>query len=131
MQPASPGPLVQIHISLATTITSINLGGAGKGLRAGHWEVAVPEVSALPRPGSNGHSAAAARRVDTHSLLAALAAETGRGKRPTQSSPGGWAAAPSRPFSSSPPQQWSGCHFETSGAVPPGRVRQDSQQMDP
>lgn len=67
MQPASPGPLVQIHISLATTITPINLGGAGKGLRAGHWEVAVPEVSALPRPGSNGHSAAAAS-TPTHCL---------------------------------------------------------------
>lgn len=49
---------------------------------------------------------------------AALTAETGRGKRPTQSSPGGWAAAPSRPFSSSLRQQRSGCHFETSEAVP-------------
>lgn len=47
MLPPSPGSLVQILISLATTITAINLGEAGKGLQAGHWEVAVPEVPSL------------------------------------------------------------------------------------
>lgn len=37
----------QTHISSATTVTAINLGGAGEGLRAGHREVAVPEVPSV------------------------------------------------------------------------------------
>lgn len=89
-----------------------NWEGAGKRLQAGHWEKRSRKCP------PQAQQRRAFRRVDTHSLPAALAVETGRGKRPTQSSPGGWAAAPSRPFSSSPPQQRSGCHFETSGAVP-------------
>lgn len=90
----------------------------------------------MPSPGPAGsrdwHS------TTRHPLAAALAAETGRGKRPTQNSPGGWAAAPSRPFSSS--QRRSGCHFETSGAVPlrpgpqghstDGRMREDTPSLD-
>lgn len=43
----SPGSLVQTHNSLATTITAINLGGAGKGLQAGHWEAVFPEVPSV------------------------------------------------------------------------------------
>lgn len=39
--------------------TAVNLGGAGKGLQAGHRGASGPG-SALRRPSSNGHSAAAA-----------------------------------------------------------------------
>lgn len=58
--------------------------------------------------------------------LAVPAAETGRGERPTQNSPGGRAAAPPAP--SLPPAE-SGCHFETSRLCPRGQAPRDSQQM--
>lgn len=110
--------MAQSHIFSGTAITAI---GLGRGWLETPWPGTGRQQYRKQYPPQAQRAAAMGippRRHPLAAAAAALAAETGRGKRPTQNSPGGWAAAPSRPFSSSPQWQRSGCHFETSGAVP-------------